>query len=127
MFQLKSTLYQVWHYVEGICGKHTDPNLGFEKQLLEFQSSTYNDALNELEEQFKKNERFQVLRKTDEDYVFEKEENYLKNILDAYHEQSDKKNEENNEHTPWQHNHLIQYPLGYMIRFVTIHQAMIEL
>ena len=48
-----------------------------------------------------------MLRKTDEDYVFEKEENYLKNILDAYHELSDKKNEENNEHTPWQHNHLI--------------------
>jgi hypothetical protein len=107
MFQLKSTLYQVWHYVEGICGKHADPNLGFQKQLLEFQSSINNYTLNELEEQFAKNERFKVLRKTDEKYVFDKEENYLKNILDAYHELSDKKNEENDKCMPWQHNHLI--------------------
>ena len=49
IFQLKATLYQAWHYVEGICKKHIDPNLGFQKQLLEFQSSTHNYELKDLE------------------------------------------------------------------------------
>ena len=86
MFQLKATLYQAWHYVEGICKKHTDPNLGFEKQLLEFQSSVSTTALADLEKQYAQREELRLLREDDAKYVADQEERYLKLSLNAYYD-----------------------------------------
>ena len=92
IFQLKATLYQAWHYVEGICKKHVDPNLGFQKQLLEFQSSTHNYELKDLEKQYVNNEKFKILREHDEKYIVDKEENYLKLCIDNFYVKAEQEN-----------------------------------